>query len=104
MHQTVEINIVKSRRTVCRATDQGRMCVKRALWWMVVCVVVLQVSSQHWSHGLNPGGKRAALQETVEEMPRTSGYVCDYVDVSPRNKLYRLKDLLTSVAEREIGQ
>lgn len=42
-----------------------RMCVKRALWWMVVCVVVLQVSSQHWSHGLNPGGKRAALQEVT---------------------------------------
>ncbi|KAI5094746.1 ankyrin repeat domain-containing protein 39 [Silurus meridionalis] len=39
------------------------MCVKRALWWMVVCVVMLQVSSQHWSHGLNPGGKRATMQE-----------------------------------------
>ncbi|XP_060786685.1 progonadoliberin-1-like isoform X1 [Neoarius graeffei] len=80
------------------------MCVKRAFWWMVVCVVVLQVSSQHWSHGLNPGGKRAALQETVEEMPRTSSYSCDYVDVSPRNKLDRLKDLLNSIAERDVGQ
>ncbi|KAG7332096.1 hypothetical protein KOW79_003930 [Hemibagrus wyckioides] len=80
------------------------MCVKRALWWMVVCVVVLQVSAQHWSHGLNPGGKRAAMQETVEEMPRSSSYVCDYADASPRNKIYRLKDLLSRVAERETGQ
>ncbi|XP_046727902.1 progonadoliberin-1-like [Silurus meridionalis] len=80
------------------------MCVKRALWWMVVCVVMLQVSSQHWSHGLNPGGKRATMQETVQEMPKVSSYACDYVDVSPWNKLYRLKDLLSRVAERETGQ
>ncbi|GAA6099993.1 progonadoliberin-1 [Tachysurus ichikawai] len=80
------------------------MCVKQAIWWMVVCAVVLQVSSQHWSHGLNPGGKRAALQENVEEILRSSGYVCDNADASPGNKIYRMKDLLTRVAEREIGQ
>ncbi|XP_053360182.1 progonadoliberin-1 [Clarias gariepinus] len=80
------------------------MGIKQALWWMVVCVVVLQVSSQHWSHGLNPGGKRAVMQESAEEIPRRSGYLCDYVAVSPRNKPFRLKDLLTPVAGREIEE
>ncbi|XP_036433894.1 progonadoliberin-1-like [Colossoma macropomum] len=84
------------------------MKVSSALLWMMVCVVVLQVHCQHWSYGLSPGGRRAAESlmgtlQAAEDLPRKgpTSYVCDYVDLSPHNKLSKLKELLDSLADSE---
>ncbi|XP_017551760.1 progonadoliberin-1 [Pygocentrus nattereri] len=79
-----------------------------ALLWVMICVVVLQVHCQHWSYGLSPGGRRAAESLTgtfqaAAYLPRKgpASYMCDYVDLSPRNKLSKLKELLDSLADAE---
>uniref|UniRef100_A0A3B4E8V6 Progonadoliberin n=1 Tax=Pygocentrus nattereri TaxID=42514 RepID=A0A3B4E8V6_PYGNA len=64
-----------------------------ALLWVMICVVVLQVHCQHWSYGLSPGGRRAA-ESLTGTFQGPASYMCDYVDLSPRNKLSKLKELL----------
>ncbi|XP_066501020.1 progonadoliberin-1-like [Hoplias malabaricus] len=85
------------------------MNMRTALLWMTVCAGLLQVHGQRWSYGLSPGGQRAAeglvgtFQQTDENTPKKGpySYVCDHVDVSPRNQPSRLKELLVNLESRE---
>ncbi|XP_063050770.1 progonadoliberin-1-like [Engraulis encrasicolus] len=47
---------------------------------LLVTAAVLQCSSQHWSHGLSPGGKREAdsprESQVMEGLPRRGGARC----------------------------
>ncbi|KAM9743620.1 progonadoliberin-1-like isoform 2-T2 [Menidia menidia] len=72
------------------------------LWLLLVGSAFLQVSGQHWSFGLSPGGKRDldsisdTLNNMVEGFPHM-GAPCPLlgcVDESPFAKIYRIKGLL----------
>ncbi|CAG5920789.1 unnamed protein product [Menidia menidia] len=89
-----------------------RMAVKSwPLWLLLVGSVFLQVSGQHWSFGLSPGGKRDldsisdTLNNMVEGFPHMGAPrpLLGCVDESPFAKIYRIKGLLNSVTDRESG-
>ncbi|XP_004544170.1 progonadoliberin-1 [Maylandia zebra] len=82
-----------------------------ALWLLLAGTVFPQGCCQHWSYGLSPGGKRDldnfsdTLGNMVEEFPRVEApcSVFGCAEESPFAKMYRVKGLLASVAERENG-
>ncbi|CAN9513498.1 unnamed protein product [Ophioblennius macclurei] len=82
-----------------------------ALWVMMLGVVVPQSCCQHWSYGLNPGGKREldgladTLGNIVEAFPHVDApcSVLGCEEESPFVKIYRIKGLLRSVTDGENG-
>ncbi|CAB1321925.1 unnamed protein product [Coregonus sp. 'balchen'] len=85
---------------------------KKVLLLLLLLVVALvsQGCCQHWSYGMNPGGKRAtgSLSDTQDNMAEDllkidpcSLFGC--ADVSPHAKMYRLRALLASLADRQSG-
>ncbi|XP_076126357.1 progonadoliberin-1-like [Alosa pseudoharengus] len=76
-----------------------RMEGKRALLWLLlIAAAAFQLSAQHWSHGLSPGGKREAhtLSEVMEGLRKRSASLCgsEYRDGSPYKRPDRLEQLL----------
>ncbi|KAM4577409.1 progonadoliberin-1-like [Odontesthes bonariensis] len=90
-----------------------RMAVRTwALWPLLVGSVLLQVTCQHWSFGLSPGGKRDldtfsdTLDNVVEGFPHMDApcRVVGCADESPFAKIYRMKGFLGGVTDRENGR
>ncbi|KAM9392112.1 progonadoliberin-1-like [Pholidichthys leucotaenia] len=90
----------------------GRMAAHMLAVWLLLMGTVFPLGRcQHWSYGLSPGGKRDldsfsdTLENVMEEFPHInvpcSVFGC--TERSPFAKIYRLKDLLGSVTERESG-
>ncbi|XP_013876825.1 progonadoliberin-1 [Austrofundulus limnaeus] len=88
------------------------MAVTRLAAWLLLVATLLPLGCcQHWSIGMNPGGKREldgfpnALQNIVEGLAHMDApcrvLSCD--EESPFAKLYRIKELLGSVTNRENG-
>ncbi|XP_054467202.1 progonadoliberin-1-like [Anoplopoma fimbria] len=89
-----------------------RMATKTlALWLLLVGAVLPQGCCQHWSYGLNPGGKRDldrlsdTLGNLVEAFPQveTPCSVLGCAEESPIAKIYRSKGFLGSITDRENG-
>ncbi|XP_029799525.1 progonadoliberin-1 [Suricata suricatta] len=78
---------------------------------LLLTFCVAGCSSQHWSYGLRPGGKRSAenlvdsFQEIVKEVDQPAErqrFECTLQE--PRSPLKDLKGALESLIEEETGQ
>ncbi|XP_024296453.1 progonadoliberin-1 [Oncorhynchus tshawytscha] len=84
---------------------------KVLLLLLLVAPLVSHGCCQHWSYGLNPGGKRVTdslsdtLDNLAEDLPKidTSCSLFGCADVSPHPEMYRLRALLVSLADRQSG-
>ncbi|XP_074494815.1 progonadoliberin-1-like [Sebastes fasciatus] len=83
-----------------------------ALWLLLVGAVLPHGRCQHWSYGLNPGGKRDldSLSDTlgnvlVEGFPHVDApcSVLGCAEESPFANIYRAKGFFGSVTDREKG-
>uniref|UniRef100_A0A8C2ZXS1 Progonadoliberin n=1 Tax=Cyclopterus lumpus TaxID=8103 RepID=A0A8C2ZXS1_CYCLU len=91
---------------------QTRMATKTLVLCLLLAGAILpQGRCQHWSYGLNPGGKRDldSLSDTlgnlIEAFPHvdTPCTVFGCAEESPIARIYRSKGFLGSVTNRENG-
>ncbi|XP_047448360.1 progonadoliberin-1-like [Mugil cephalus] len=80
-----------------------------ALWLLLVGAVFPHGCCQHWSYGLSPGGKReldsfSDTLENLEGFPHMEA-PCRVMGCAeePFAKIYRMKGLIGSMADRENG-
>uniref|UniRef100_A0A672HXR2 Progonadoliberin n=1 Tax=Salarias fasciatus TaxID=181472 RepID=A0A672HXR2_SALFA len=88
-----------------------KMAARTLASWLLLLLLLgvglPQTSCQHWSYGLNPGGKREldsladTLGNVIEGFPPCSVLGC--AEESPLVKIYRMKGLLGSVTDSENG-
>ncbi|MED6251417.1 hypothetical protein ATANTOWER_030419 [Ataeniobius toweri] len=79
------------------------------LWLLLVWMVLSLGSCQHWSFGLSPGGKREldGIPNTQDRTFKGLAHrdapdsVLGCAEKSPFARIYRMKELLAHVAERE---
>ncbi|XP_049626792.1 progonadoliberin-1 [Suncus etruscus] len=79
--------------------------------FMLLSFCVMGCSSQHWSYGLRPGGKRNAedlidsfqeVAKDIEKLAERQQFECTVHQ--PRSPLRDLKGALESLIEEETGQ
>ncbi|XP_039106347.1 progonadoliberin-1 [Hyaena hyaena] len=78
---------------------------------LLLTFCVAGCSSQHWSYGLRPGGKRSAenLADSLQEIAKEVGQPAERQHFEctihqPRSPLRDLKGALESLIEEETGQ
>uniref|UniRef100_A0A3Q2YBB7 Progonadoliberin n=1 Tax=Hippocampus comes TaxID=109280 RepID=A0A3Q2YBB7_HIPCM len=87
------------------------IAMKFCVLWLLILATSVQVICQHWSYGLNPGGKRELhpfnQQTNVVGGFQHLGKPCRVLacgDLSPFAKLCRMKEFHGNTAGRQSGQ